>query len=133
MIAVIDASVGVLASLEPESGPWTRSIREASLVVAPSLFPAEVANAFWKYARSGIITQDQAETCLRSALALVDEYQPIQELAIESYRLAVLMKRPVYDLFYLVLARRTGSILLTADKSLADAARRAGVRINHDS
>ncbi|MFP4563819.1 MAG: hypothetical protein ACLFRY_10990 [Spirochaetia bacterium] len=37
--------------------------------------------------------------------------------------------QPVYDMLYLTLARRTGSLLLTMDQRLAESARDAGVTV----
>lgn len=129
---VLDASAAVRAVLEPGVPRWSAPLETASLVLAPDLLPAEAANAFWKYVRAGVLTRSDAEIALRNAIALVDEFRPVHELALEALGLGLLMERPVYDMVYLVLARRHAAALLTADKGLQAAANRAGVRIATD-
>ena len=105
-------------------------LNEAELVLAPQLLAAEVANTYWKYFRAGQLAPAAAETGLRSCLDLVDEFVPLEPLSAEALELAMAAKHPVYDMFYLVLARRQAAVLLTADKTLADHARRFRARLS---
>jgi predicted nucleic acid-binding protein len=129
MILVLDASAAVRAATEPGNPRWAEPIALADLVLAPDLFAAEVANAFWKYARAGMLTRDAGEMGLRNALGLIDEFRPVHELAAEAFDLAFMQKRRVYDMIYLVLARRQSAVLITADKELAAISNRIGVRL----
>ncbi len=96
-------------------------------VVASELFRAEVRNAFWKYARAGLLSVEDAEAHITEALGLVDEFVPLEENAAESFAEAVRQSHPVYDLFYVTLARRNAATLLTADKKLVALCERMGV------
>ena len=69
----------------------------------------------------------QAEVLVEKALDLVDEFVPLEDNAAESFAEAVRQNHPVYDLFYLTLARRNAATLLTADKRLAALCERMGV------
>ncbi|MCC6589651.1 MAG: type II toxin-antitoxin system VapC family toxin [Bryobacterales bacterium] len=129
MIVVLDASAAVRAAYDSDDRKWESIIIDADLVLAPELFGAEVANAFWKYARAGLLSKEEAAARFRKALGLVDEFRTVSNFASEAFDLGVLLERPVYDLFYVVLARRESAKLLTADKGLANIARRLGVSV----
>jgi predicted nucleic acid-binding protein len=63
------------------------------------------------------------------AVELIDEFIDINENSIESLHEAIRPDLPVYDMLYMTLARRTGSILLTMDKKLAEVSREAGITV----
>jgi predicted nucleic acid-binding protein len=127
--AVLDASAAVRQVVDPSGAPEIyKLVGQAELVLAPELFVAETANAFWKYLRAGRLTREQCELGLGAALELVDDFVPLEPLASEAFDLAATMGRPVYDVFYLVLARRNGAILATADRQLLHDAAVLGVR-----
>jgi predicted nucleic acid-binding protein len=129
LIAVVDASAAVRVSMKaggPDS-PETLLDR-AELVLAPELIIAEVVNAFWKYLRAGVLSRALSERGVRTALDLVDEFAPMEPLSVEALHLAALHERAAYDMFYLVLARRNGAVLITADEALRRSARNLGIR-----
>lgn len=129
MVLVLDSSAAVRTVIEKGDTRWSAALQDAELVLAPDLLAIEAANAFSKYVSAGMLSRDDAGAALRDAIALVDEFHPMRELAQEAFGLGVLMKRSVYDLAYLALARRLGASLLTADKGLREAARRSGVQL----
>ena len=96
-------------------------------VITSELLKAEVRNAFWKYVRADLLDADQAEVLVEKALDLVDEFVPLEDNAVESFAEAMRQNHPVYDLFYLTLARRNAATLFTADKKLAALCERMGV------
>ncbi len=129
MIAVLDTSAAVRVVLNAaESAGLARSLEEVDWVQAPELIVAELANTYWKYVRAGVLTQERAEFGLRSSLGLVDEFVPMAPLCAEAFHLAVRTGQPAYDAFFLVAARRSGAILVTADEGLGRSARRLGIR-----
>lgn len=127
MIAVIDAGAAVRVALDP-GGKLAGLASEAELVLAPQLLVAEVASAYWKYLRAGTLSRAACESGVRASLELVDEFANLEELALESFDLAALAKQPVYDMFYLVLARRRSAWLITADEAMSEQARRMNIR-----
>ena len=129
MIAVLDASAAVRTVLDPgQESDFAAVLGEAELVVAPELMVAELTNTFWKYGRAGVFSRAECERGLRASIELVDEFAPLLPLSVEAFDLAMLTERPAYDMFYLVLARRNGAVLLTADESLRETARSLGIR-----
>jgi len=113
---VLDASAAIGAvRLTPTAGEILRLCREATLVTAPGLFAAEVANGMWKYVTSDSLSREAAVERLGEALSLVDVFVPDRELAEEALVAAAAYRHPVYDLLYAVLARRHGAAVVTLD------------------
>jgi predicted nucleic acid-binding protein len=123
--AVIDASAAVDIALDGRHAKdLRRNLETADLVMVPDVFAPEVANAFGKYHR---FAQMEPATCFHAldlALALFDVFVSNRELAPEALSLSIGAKMPVYDMFYLALARREGAVLLTLDAKLREIAAR---------
>ena len=125
---VLDAYAAVrLVMGMDESGKIREILAHAAIVIAPTLYVTEVANALRGYVRFGALDRAQAVTRYEEALALVDEPVDDRELGVEALAEAARHDHPVYDLVYGVLARRTASALLTADARLAALAPRLGI------
>jgi predicted nucleic acid-binding protein len=123
MTLVLDASAAVAITLAtPGAELFTESLEQATAVLAPDLFTAEVCNAFWKYRRADLLTMERCEQALEHALALPDLLEASSTLHREAFTLAVRHNHPVYDALYLVLARRNNATLLTLDKRLTNLA-----------
>jgi predicted nucleic acid-binding protein len=117
---VVDASVAVKWFV-PENGSEQAdklSGAGASLF-APKLILAEVANAFCKKVRRGLMTEADAHEHLSALPRYFDlllEGEPFLALALS---LAIAFDHPVYDFVYLEIARRHQATLLTADERFA--------------
>lgn len=130
MTLVIDASVAAKWVLpEPDSERAAALRIEDPDLVAPSLVVAEVGNAIWKGAQRKDLNRPQALAALRIAAAHFARLVPLEELAAEAMALALDGRHPIYDSFYLVLARRESAPLVTADEAMVAAARRARVKV----
>jgi predicted nucleic acid-binding protein len=119
MKIVLDASAAIAAVLGREPGPAiVELISRASLVMAPDIFVAEVSSGPWKYVNAGYFSVDEAIGRLRKAVTLVKWRESTLELAAEALREASARRHAVYDLYYVVLARREGAVIVTLDKRL---------------
>jgi len=118
---VLDASAAVRMVLRaPGSDRLADELGAAALVLVPSVFVSEVANALWKYtAIENVLTTEQCAERMSEIDSLVDEVFDDRELIVEALHQAVAHRHPVYDLLYAVLARRTGAAVLTCDNRLA--------------
>lgn len=94
-------------------------IDETTIVLAPAIYTAEVANGLYKYVKAGTLTEEQALELYDFATGLVDQLVGEQELAREAMAAAIRHTHPVYDGLYGVLARRNGCPVLTLDRRLA--------------
>lgn len=88
---------------------------------------AETASAFRKLTRIEGLSPSQAEKYLDAALELVDEFRPIADLQTEALRESIRLDHSTYDLFYFILARRTGATLFTLDRKLMQLCQQHGV------
>ena len=100
---------------------------EGERVIAPDFFHCEMANVAWRYNAAGLMDAEEARFLMDGALGLVDEYCSESALAREACAESLRWNHPAYDMFYLVLARRTGATLFTLDKKLMRICRDAGV------
>lgn len=100
---------------------------EGEKTIAPTLFCSESANVAWKNVRFGSLDRDRSVDRMMSALGLVDEFYPDESMMAEAVDEALARRHSVYDMFYLVLARRTGATLFTLDKKLVEICREAKV------
>lgn len=117
---VLDASAALHAAmgLEHASRIFDR-IEESTIVLAPALYCAEVANGLYKYVKADMLTEVQALDLHDRAINLVDQLVGETELAREALAASIRYGHPVYDGFYGVLARRNGCPVLTLDRRLA--------------
>jgi predicted nucleic acid-binding protein len=130
MIIVVDASVAAKWVL-----PETDSTRAAALrtaddeSIAPSLVIAEIGNAIWKAVLRGNVAGGDATEILRICVAHFERIVPLEELAARASELAIDLRRPIYDCFYLALAQRETAILVTADEDMIAAGRKAKIKV----
>lgn len=127
---VVDASVAVDLIVHPsDNRVEAKLLSEARWVLAPTLFVAEVTNAFWKYHAFQDLPQDKASAGIKLALDLPDSLADDTELQVEAFALSCLTRHSVYDMIYLVLARRNAALFLTKDKALKKLAAKHDVRV----
>ncbi|MBN1674602.1 MAG: type II toxin-antitoxin system VapC family toxin [Kiritimatiellae bacterium] len=134
MICVPDASAVVEVVLQrPRAEELAERLSEADWVTAPTLFIAEITNTMWKYHSFEDLPIDACESAIDDALAIPDTYANDADLARETFALAAAIRRPAYDAFYLVLARRHDGELLTLDQGLRSLARKQAIRVAPDA
>lgn len=119
MTLVIDASVAVkLGVAEPGSDRARELVARGEKLIAPDLLPCEVASALWKKELRGDLGALERITALKASLDAFDELTPCKDLARAALDLAVSLRHPVYDCFYLVLAEMRTAVFVTADGRL---------------
>ncbi len=128
MIAVLDASAAIEIVLQRTlAGKLTKYVTEADWVITPTLFISEVTNTIWKYQKFADLTYHSCEKALEQALALPDNFINELDLYREAFRLSCTLNHPVYDMLYLLTARRNNGLLLTLDKQLIKTAVKCSV------
>lgn len=131
MIAVLDVSAAVEILLgRKEAAALRDRVAEAEWVLAPSLFTAELCNVFWKYHEFNSLSRATCENAIARGLTLPDTFTDDRELYREAFAMACLCRRPVYDMLYLVLARRQSAHLLTMDRALKKLAAKHDVLVD---
>jgi predicted nucleic acid-binding protein len=130
MRAVLDASAAVGVALKGQRVKTFLSVlADADVVLTPQLFVAEVANAFWKYCAGEHMPEQTAADGVEFCLSLSDEFIPLESLWREAFAEATIHKHPVYDMCYIVAARRHNAVLISADAKLNRLAVRMGVAV----
>jgi len=129
MIVVLDASAAIEVVLQRKHAKQLGIlIQESDWLIAPSLFISEISNVFWKYHKISNYSLTDCEKNIEQAIALPDDYINDIELYREAFNLGCMLEHPVYDMLYLVLARRNNATLLTMDKKLNKAAHKTNIK-----
>ena len=127
---VLDASAALHLVLGlQDAGDLAERLERASVVMVPELYCSEVANGLWKYVNAGHVSIDEALSRLDEALGLADSFVPDRTLTVEALAEATARRHPVYDLLYIVLARRHGARVLTLDGRLSKLAAEMGIGV----
>ena len=123
MNLVIDASVAAKwLFVEPDTGK-ARTILDSVVsgelqLLAPDIILAEIANALWKRTQRGDLDSPEALGLFEAFQKVEFKYCEVQELIGPALSIAFRHHHPVYDCLYIVLARREGCDLVTADEKL---------------
>ena len=124
MTRVVDTSV-VIKWVVVEQDSGTALALVGGDIVAPDLLKAELANALWKKARRGEITDAHAAAAFEEVLAILP-FAPSADLARRALAIGLEAGHPIYDCHFLALAEAIGAPLITADERLV--AKCAGTR-----
>jgi predicted nucleic acid-binding protein len=124
MRRVIDCSVAfkwVVAESDTAKAIRLRDdFRTAALeLLAPDLFPTEIANALLVAERRGRVAAGQGPHFLADVLTTLPLLHPsLPSLLPRAYAIAALTRTSVYDCLYVALAEQEGCVLITADDKL---------------
>lgn len=94
---------------------YARGVHE---LLAPDVFPLEVAHTLAKAERRGIILPGEGVQKLSDVLRFLPVLHPTLPLLARAFALATAARIGVYDCLYVSLAEREGGSLLTADARL---------------
>ena len=119
MRVTVDASVAVKWFVAEDHRKEARALLGPRIErYAPDLLPAECASAIWKKTRCGQIGSAAPFLDEIAKLSGVIRIQSGETLLREATETALRIGHPVYDSLYIACARRTGSVLVTADRQL---------------
>jgi predicted nucleic acid-binding protein len=118
---VIDASVALKWVIDEPQSEAAVALRDHELI-APALWLAEAANALWRHARIGDISDDEAAAHFAELLKAPVASLPIEPYLERALKLALEIGHPVYDCIYLALALHHRTHVVTADHRFASAA-----------
>jgi predicted nucleic acid-binding protein len=120
---VLDASVAVKWMLPEEDSERAALLRisyasEIDELIAPDIFPAEMAHALTKAERRGIIAQGEAISKLGLVLRSLPVLYPYLPLLPRAVEIASSIRMGVWDCLYVALAERERCELVTSDERL---------------
>ena len=116
---VVDASVAVKWVIEQKNSEQVRAlVCSPARLLAPTLVLAEVGNVLWKYVAHEQTSFERANSDLEAISEAFDQLVAMRQLHLAALQLSCTLGHPVYDCFYLALAKRQQAQLVTADKCL---------------
>ena len=118
---VLDASVVVdaLVVAGPAGDLGRTEMRKLGELQVPAIFTAEVTSALRRLVQTGALSPIRAATALTQILAVKTMSYPFEPFARRAWELRESVT--VYDAWYVALAERLETELVTADKRLAQA------------
>jgi predicted nucleic acid-binding protein len=120
MTAVLDVSAAIEILLQNEKKEiLNTTYEEASWVIAPDLYIAELSNVLWKYYKARLISHIECIQYVEDGIDLIDDYFPSKELWKEALGEGIKNTHSIYDMYYAVLARRNDATLITNDNKLS--------------
>ena len=130
MIGIIDASGAVEILLQREKADkFSKVLEESSFVWAPDLYVSELTNTLWKYHIQKYYTVMECFRYIQLGIGYVDEFIDSRELWQEAFSEGAKNKHSVYDMFYMVTARRNGGTLITNDSALARVCKKNRIQV----
>jgi len=119
MTIVVDASVALRWCFQlTKSDRAEELLRSDHHLIAPDLVIAEITNAAWKFVIFDKMPAEPAAAAVREIVKAFEELVPVSVLRDRALAIAIELRHPVYDCFYLALAERNTSLLVTADERL---------------
>lgn len=123
MIYVLDSNIAlkwVLPEADSDKALRLRAESQAGIhdLLAPDVFPVEVAHALTRAERKGDIPIGDAEVHLLSILSTSPQFHPSLAVLRRALALSSAMRCGVYDCLYVALAEREGCRFITADDKL---------------
>jgi predicted nucleic acid-binding protein len=116
---VVDASVALRWCFQlNKSDRAEELLRSNHHLIAPDLVIAEVTNAAWKFVIFDRMAAATAAAAVHEIVKAFEELVPVSVLRDRALAIAVELQHPAYDCFYLALAERSTSRLVTADERL---------------
>ena len=119
MTIVVDASVALRWCFQLNGSDRAEDLlRSDDRLIAPDLVIAEITNAAWKFVIFDRLPADFAISAVREVVKAFEELVPTSALKDRALAIAIALRHPAYDCFYLALAERSASPLVTADNRL---------------
>lgn len=120
---MLDASAAVELLLRTAAGRRTALVVRTHQVAVPAHFDAEVFSALGRLARAGTVSEETASDRIELLVRSPFRRYPVAPLLAGAWMLRDNVA--LRDALYVILTDRLGATLLTADRSLARAAREA--------
>jgi predicted nucleic acid-binding protein len=122
MILVVDAGVACKwFATEVGSDAAEVLLSAGHSLLAPDLIVPEVCDIAWLKLRRGEVTAAQAAAMVENLPGMFDALLPGASLAPRALEIAARLGHPAYACFYLALAERRDTRLVTADRRLVAA------------
>jgi len=132
MIVVIDVS-GVTEILfhKEKARKFEKVLREATHVITPDLYISELTNTLWKYNKIKKTAEEKCMQFINNGIGFIGNFTNSIDIWQEAFTESINNKHSVYDMFYMVTARRNSAILITNDQELAAICKKNYIQVCH--
>jgi len=126
---VIDVS-GIIEILfrKEKMDDYINIINESELVITPNLYIPELTNTLWKYVKKNIYTEEECIQYIKDGIAYIDHFIDSKKLWQEALSEGIKNDHSIYDIFYMICARRENATMLTCDNDLIKICRKNDVK-----
>ena len=130
MTGVVDVS-GIIEILfqREKYDKFRKILEESTYIFAPDLYIPELTNTLWKYSSAKILTKNECIQYIQDGINFVDKFINSSEIWQEAFTEGVNNGYPIYDMLYLITARRNSGILITNDQVLAGICKKNHVQV----
>jgi predicted nucleic acid-binding protein len=130
MIVVLDVSGAMEILLHKEKvKKFLKTLQSAVLVITPDLYVSELANTLWKHHKVKTLSKDECSLYMRQGLGMINNFVNAKEIWEEAFSEGINSNHSVYDMFYMVAARRHAGTLVTNDSTLAAICKKNHVQV----
>ena len=130
MTVIIDTSGAIEVLLQKGKAiKFSKILQESTLVLAPDLFIPELTNTLWKYHRANIFNKEECVLFINDGLNYVDKFINSKELWLEAFSEGIKNNHSVYDMLYMVTARRNDGTIITADSILTTICKKNNIQV----
>jgi predicted nucleic acid-binding protein len=129
MIVILDVSAAIEILLKREKAElFQTEVLNADWVIAPDLYISEISNVLWKYCNANIIKHDESVKIVEDGISIIDAFISSNDIWREALSEGIKNKHSVYDMMYLITARRNDGILMTSDRKLNNLAKKLDIK-----
>ena len=119
MTIVVDASVVLRWCFQLAGSDRAEELlRSDDRLIAPDLVISEITNAAWKFVIFDKLAADAVTSAVREVTKAFEELVPASVLKDRALAIAIELRHPAYDCFYLALAEQRNAQFVTADERL---------------
>ena len=130
MIGVMDVSGTMEILMQKEKAEeFSRIIQESSFIMAPDLYISELSNSLWKYYTMKIYTKEICHEYIRDGIDFIDKFISSQEIWEEAFAEGIKNNHSIYDMLYMVTARRYDAVLITNDSVLKGISKKNHIQV----
>ena len=119
MTLVVDASVAVRWLVDMDGVAQADALLQSGEpLIAPDLVFSEITNAAWKMTALADLPRETATEAVLKSSDFFQEIVACRELKELALAIAIELRHPAYDCFYLALAQQRDCQMITADERL---------------
>ncbi|MBE9063511.1 type II toxin-antitoxin system VapC family toxin [cf. Phormidesmis sp. LEGE 11477] len=117
---IIDTMIFAYALLRVENKyeESTTILEQASQIIVPDSFRAELANVVWQWVKFKSVPEELAYSVLQDVETLLDQVVSSERIWTRALQLSIAFEHPVYDTLYVATAESFDDKVITYDQKM---------------